>query len=172
MKDGKRSTRISDSDPDAKLDRLLDSLPTWDPTPGFEHRVMAGVALPAPRWLLGVSRVTSSFGNRRRLWWLVGSFACSAAVFVAIASVLLHRNPVVVSNVTGWIVTNVGLPAWRATLGFVAGLARESMVVLAHLQITSSMLLTAGFLTLAFLSFNSWMLYRIVWQPSPSMRSK
>ncbi len=172
MKDGKRSTRISDADPDAKLDRLLDSLPTWDPTPGFEHRVMTSVTVPASSWLAGFSCVVSSFSNKRRLRWFAGAYACTAVIFLTFVSVLVHKNSVMVSNVSDWIVTSVGLPIWRGVLGFIAGFARESLALFAQRQISTSMLLAAGFLSLAFLSFNSWMFYRIAWMPSPSTRSK
>ena len=147
---------------DAALDRCLETLPVFAPGPGFEDRVLARVMMPAPRWLRTLRRTSHALVDSRRIWWLAGGLAGASAVAVAAVTVLVVTNTAVVGGIVGWATESIGLPLWRAVLGIVSQVARDSYAQLSTLVPSGPRLLAAMLASTAFLTFNAWMVYRLM----------
>lgn len=171
MKDGELTNPKPLRDPDAVLDRCLGSLPTWDPEPGFDSRVMLRVRIPEPPLVQSVQRVGNMRVVPRRIWWLVGALAATSALCIVVVSAILVKYGTAVGGGLSWAASNVGIPAWRASLGMVADLARDCYAVLMQQQLSTTAFVFAAVSSVLFLGFNSWMLYRLM-QPAFMRRRK
>lgn len=110
---------------DSVLDRYLESLPGFDPYPGFEDRVMSRVYAPPPRWMQSVrGAVLSLVENRRARWVGAGLLATSAVTTVAVATFALN-NLSTVSRLVDSAAARMWLPSWQAVLGLSTEAARE-----------------------------------------------
>jgi|GEM_PF-3513726 len=73
---------------DAELLRLLATLPSYAPAPGFADRVMARVCVPAPAWLQTLRHIFHTVFNRETKWVWVSGMAASATFSIAVYTVM------------------------------------------------------------------------------------
>ncbi len=118
------------------LDRHLDSLPRFDPSPGFEDRVMTRVLVPPPSWIQSLQRGARSSVESRRIRWLAFGLLGTSAVSLTILSTLILANPTPLSRAIAWMNSALGIPAWRAFIGVVSDAVRGLYVCLSPLQLS------------------------------------
>jgi hypothetical protein len=98
---------------DAVLDKHLLALQRFAPRAGFQDRVLARVALPAPA-LVRVRERAGSLATPRRLWWASGlAAASSTAWIIGLANWLSAAK---LGTATAWFSAEVELPLWSGAL--------------------------------------------------------
>lgn len=149
---------------DAVLDLHLGSLPLFDPRPGFGGRVMARVVVPASDPLEVVIRSARSLIATRRIRWFAAGLLATYAISLAFVAGLLLNNSSSVDRVLEWMTGTVGLPLWRAFLGFASASAFWVYALLHPLFVSHGSALIAAAASLGFLAFNACML---IWLMRP-----
>lgn len=118
------------------LDRHLDSLPRFDPSPGFEDRVMSRVLVPPPSWIQSLQRGARSWVESRRIRWLAFGMLGTSTVSLTILAALILANPMPLSRAVAWINSALGIPVWRAFIGIVSDATLSLYVCLSPLQVS------------------------------------
>ncbi len=138
---------------DPVIDGYLASLQHYSPSQGFDDRVMAQVFTPASG----------------RVWWLLGGLSGAYAVSLSLIVTLIALNTAGVGSFISSLLSNVGLPAWRAFLGMAAGIARSAYSVFSTTTVSGQIVLAAAATLTVLFVFNGWMLYRLM-QPVQVVR--
>ncbi len=156
-------------DHDPVLDRYLARLGHYAPAPGFENRVLANVYVPAPRWLQALRERARSLVETKRVWWLAGGFAASSVISITIVTAVVLTNAASVQMLFGLFNSQVALPAWRAMLGIVSGIAYDLYSLFGAANVSTAAFVAVSLSVLAILVFNSWAVYRLM-QPARGIR--
>ena len=156
---------------DVTLDRLLDSLPGFDPRAGFENRVMSRVLAPPPRWVLSMKRRARELVDTRRFRWIAAGLLTTSTVSVIVTTALVLTHFSTLSQAVDWTTANVGLPIWRAAVGYASEFARDAFAYSGPLLVSRDMALIAAAAAGAFLVFSAWMLLCLM-RPNCLARTK
>jgi hypothetical protein len=154
---------------DPVIDGYLASLQHYSPSQGFDDRVMAQVFTPAPRWLQSARTRVRSLVESGRVWWLLGGLSGAYAVSLSLIVTLIALNTAGVGSFISSLLSNVGLPAWRAFLGMAAGITRSAYSVFSTTTVSGQIVLAAAATLTVLFVFNGWMLYRLM-QPVQVVR--
>ncbi len=153
---------------DPSTHRLLATLPSFGPLPGFEDRVMARVCLPAPLWLLRTRKRAQTVVARRAFWILAGGLAAGSAASTAALAVFVATRPALFELAGRRFLGQVGLPAWRMVVGFLSsGWATLNTLVGSFAPFGSG--LTAAVVALVILTLCTWGLHRTM---QPGLRAR
>jgi hypothetical protein len=133
------------------LDRHLDSLPRFDPSPGFEDRVMSRVLVPPPSWIQSLQRGARSWVESRRIRWLAFGLLGTSTVSLTVLAILILAIPTPLSRAIDWMNSALGIPAWRAFIGIVSDSVRSVYVCLSPLQLSRSAALLVAVAAVGFL---------------------
>lgn len=150
------------NDPDELLDRELALLGHFSPNTGFEDSIMSRVMLPAPRWVQSLTRRRRKLIESGKVWWLLGGLAGTSAVSISIVVALVTINSAAVTAFVGTAFQNVGIPAWRATLGLIAAIARDIYAATGSVAVSSSTLLASGAMVATGIAINALVLYKLM----------
>jgi hypothetical protein len=158
-------TRRAATDESPALDRALASLPHFTPAAGFEDRVMAQVFTPAPMWIQQFRHWRDSLADTGRLRWLLGGLIGAAAVSMSALAAFVALNGAATRDSLGQFLTVVGLPIWRALLGFAAQVVADICVVAGSVAFPGGVWLAMGVGGCVTLMLDVWILLRLM-QPA------
>ncbi len=150
------------NEPDDLLDRELALMGHFSPSADFEDSIMSQVMLPAPRWVQSLARRRRKLIETGKIWWLLGGFAGTSAVSISIVVTLVTVNSAAVAAFVGTAFQNVGIPAWRATLGLIAAIARDIYAATGSVAVSLSALLASGAILATGIAINALVLYKLM----------
>ena len=155
---------------DSTLDRHLNTLPGFDPYPGFEDRVMSRVLVPPPRWVQSLKRSARSLLETRRVRLLAAGLMTTSAISLVVATTFVLSNFSTVSRVVDWTTTTIGLPIWRAFVGHTSESVRGVFAFSAPLMASRDMALITSIAVVGILVISTLMLFCLM-RPSCLARS-
>ncbi len=105
----------SESEADASLDRLLETLPAFTPRPGFDDRVMARVRRPSPLAIRRAQAMVRVLGSRGA-WALAAASAAGTILWSSMAASWLTANSYAIRSGVAGLVAELAVPLWREIL--------------------------------------------------------